>query len=115
MMPPVPPTPEPAPAPEEPKLNAAQRAALSGAIGLAVWPEPVSGFLGGALLSLGKTLVNRWRAAPPSREGRARAAKRRYHGALRMLARSGLGGIELATAKEAARQQYLRELAEALK
>lgn len=115
MTPTIPPTPEPSPAPEEPVLNAAQRAALSGAIGLVVWPEPVTGFLGGALVSVGKTLVNRWRAAPSSRPSRAALAKRRYRAALRVLARSGLKGFELSAAREAARQQYLRELAEALK
>ena len=114
MTPTVPPAPAPQPAPEEPQPSAAKRAVISGAIGLVFWPEPVTGFLGGAAISLGKTLVNRWRSAPPSRESRARAAKQRYESALRMLARSGLTGIELATAKEAARQQYLRELAEAL-
>lgn len=106
--------PAPEPAPEKPRVNAVQRAALSGAIGLCVCPEPVTGLVIGVVASVGKTLINAARAAGPSPRARATAAKRRYRTALKLLARSGLGGFELAAAREAARQRYLRDLAEAL-
>ena len=92
-----------------------QRAALSGAIGLAVWPEPVTGFIGGALVSIGKTLFKNRLSAKPSRKCLAGRAKQRYQSALGLIDRSGLGEFELVAAREAAKQQYLRELAEALR
>lgn len=55
------------------------------------------------------------RPPPPTREERLAAAKQRYDSTLGVLSSAGLDDIELTAAKEKAKQQYLRELDEALK
>lgn len=115
MTPTVPQAQEPQPAPAKPKLHPVVRAAMSGAAGLLLCPEPVTGVVVGVAASVGKSLLDARRAAGPSPRVKAGAAKRRYRTALKLLARSGLGGLELSAAREAARQRYLRDLAEALK
>ena len=53
--------------------------------------------------------------AQPPTEDRGAAAKRRYEERLRLLADAKLDAMELAAGREKAKQQYLRDLDEAMK
>ena len=52
---------------------------------------------------------------PPTREERLATAQQTYETKLRVLAAAGLDDIELRTAQEKAKQQYVRELDEAMR
>lgn len=54
-------------------------------------------------------------APPPTREELLKAANERYEAALRLLENANLDSTELRAAQEKAKQQYLRDLDEAMK
>lgn len=55
------------------------------------------------------------RPPPPTRQERVAAAQQRFEATLRMLSTAGLDDTELQAARERAKQQYLRELDEAIR